>query len=77
MIIQNLAYGPSIRYVHKLFRKANISKPLIRVRIWGLEVLVFQKILRTYLMDDPLSNCKYNEGHRKIADHKKSKIENI
>ena len=25
----------------------------VRVRIRGLEMLVFRKILRTYLMDDP------------------------
>ena len=27
---------------------------LVRVRIIGLEILVFRKILRTYLTDDPL-----------------------
>ena len=43
--------GPSIKYVRKIFRKTNISNPLIRIR--GLEMLVFRKILRTYLMDDP------------------------
>ena len=30
----------------------------VRVRISGLEMLVFQKILRTYLMDDPYANYK-------------------
>ena len=40
-------------YVRKIFRKANISTPLIHTRIRGLEMLVFRKILRTYLMDDP------------------------
>ena len=30
----------------------------VRVRIRGLEMLVFQKILRTYLMDDPYANYK-------------------
>ena len=44
----------SIKYVRKIFRKTNISNPLIRaVRNGGLEMLVFRKILRTYLMDDP------------------------
>ena len=28
----------------------------VRVRIRGLEMLVFPKILRTYLMDDPYAN---------------------
>ena len=28
----------------------------IRVRIRGLEMLVFRNILRTYLMDDPLQS---------------------
>ena len=30
----------------------------VRVRIRGLEMLVFRKILRTYLMDDPCANYK-------------------
>ena len=41
-----------------MFRKTNISNPLIRVRIRGLGMLVFRKILRTYLMDDPFLNVK-------------------
>ena len=48
--------GSSIKYIRKIFRKTTISNPLIRtrtVRIRGLEILVFRKILRTYLMDDP------------------------
>ena len=51
MLTFEFAMGPSIKYVRKMFRKSNISN--LRVRIWGLEMLVFQKILRTYLMDDP------------------------
>ena len=51
MVTFEFAMGPSIKYVHKIFRKSNISN--LRVRIWGLEMLVFEKILRTYLMDDP------------------------
>ena len=49
----------SIKHVREIFRKTNISNHLIRtrtcarVRIRGLEKLVFQKILRKYLMDDP------------------------
>ena len=45
----------SIKYVRIFFRKTIISNPLIsiRVRIRGLEMLVFRKILRTYLMDGP------------------------
>ena len=38
--------GPSIKYV--------------RVRIRGLEMLVFHKILRTYLMDHPYANGRWN-----------------
>ena len=30
----------------------------VRVRIRELEMLVFRKILRTYLMDDPYANYK-------------------
>ena len=44
--------------MRKIFRKTNISNPLIRartVRIRGLEMLVFRNILCTYLMDDPLA----------------------
>ena len=47
--------GPSIKYVSKIFRKTNISSPLINTRTCafrGLEMLVFRKILRTYLLDD-------------------------
>ena len=49
----------SIKHVREIFRKTNISNHLIRtrtcarVRIRGLEKLVFRKILRKYLMDDP------------------------
>ena len=39
------------KYVRKFFRKTNISNPYVRVRIRGLEMLVFRKILLTYLMD--------------------------
>ena len=39
----------SITYVRK-----NFSKNYVRVRIRELEMLVFRKILRTYLMDGPL-----------------------
>ena len=41
-----------IKYVRKIFCKTNIPNPLM-VRIRELEMLVFRKILRTYLMDDP------------------------
>ena len=44
--------GSFIKYVCKISRKTNISNP-VRVRIRGLEMLVFRKILRTYLIDDP------------------------
>ena len=37
--------------MRKIFRKTNIFKSLMRIR--GLEMLLFPKILRTYLMDDP------------------------
>ena len=45
-----------MKHVRKIFRKTNISNPLIRTHtcaIRGLEMLVFRKILRTYLMNDP------------------------
>ena len=49
--------GSSIKYVRKIFRKTNISNPLIRTHVRvcnrGLEMLVFREILRTYLMDGP------------------------
>ena len=48
----------SIKYVRKICRKTNISNPPwythVRVRIMGLEMLIFRKILRTYLMDNSL-----------------------
>ena len=44
--------GRYIKYVSKIFWKTNIPNPLM-VRIRELEMLVFRKILRTYLMDDP------------------------
>ena len=43
--------GSFSQYVDKIFRKANISYPLIRiirVRIRGYEKLVFRKILRMW-----------------------------
>ena len=45
-----LAKRSSIKYARKIFRKTSISN-LLRMR--GLEMLVFRKILRTYLMDGP------------------------
>ena len=48
--------GSSIKYVRKVFRKTNFSNPLIRTRTYayqGVEMLVFRKILRAYLMDEP------------------------
>ena len=48
--------GPSIKYVRKIFRKTNISNPLIRTltcAYQGLEMLAFRKILRTCSMDGP------------------------
>ena len=44
---------PYVGVIRKIFRKTYISNPLI-TRIKGLEMLVFRKILRTYLMDDPI-----------------------
>ena len=43
--------GPSIKYVRKIVQKTNISTYVCVSG--GLEMLVFRKILRTYLMDDP------------------------
>ena len=53
--------GLSIKYVRKISRKTNISNPLIRTRscaYQGVRMLVFRKILRTYLMDGPLKKVK-------------------
>ena len=59
---------PSIKYVRKIFRKTNISNPLIHTCTYvcvsgvrGLQLLVFRKILRTYLMDGPYSNGDIGE----------------
>ena len=49
-----LIKGSSLNYVRKIFRKTNFLTPWyahVRVRIRGLEMLVFRKILRTYLLD--------------------------
>ena len=46
-------WGSSIKQVRKIFQKTNISNPLIAhvgVRNRESEILVFQKILHTYLM---------------------------
>ena len=45
-----LKMGSYIKYGRKIYRKTNAH---VRVRIRGLEMLVFLKILRTYLMDGP------------------------
>ena len=58
--------GSPIKCVRKIFRKTNISNPWyahVRVRIRGLKMLVFQKILRTYLMDGP---CCDNHPRSKL-----------
>ena len=50
-------WRPFIKYVRNIFRKKTFLTPWyarVRVRIRGLEMLVSRKILRTYLMDDPL-----------------------
>ena len=56
---------PSIKYVRKIFRKTNISNPdthtYVGVRIRGLKMVVFRKILRPYLMDGPYSNGDIEE----------------
>ena len=46
----------SIKYVRNIFRELTFLTPCyahVHVRIRRLEMLVFRKILRTYLMDDP------------------------
>ena len=60
MIFQ-LTSGSLIKQVRKIFRKTNIFNPLISTRTCvyqELEILVFRKILRTYLMDDPFRELK-------------------
>ena len=57
--IINWTYGPSIKYA-KFSEKQTFLTPWyvqVCVRIRGLEMLVFRKMLRTYLMDDHL--CKW------------------
>ena len=64
--------GLSIKYVRKVFRKTNISNPLIRTRTYAyqwVEMLVFRKILRAYLMDEPQKQRKrYAEKKQMIAE---------
>ena len=43
----------------QIFGKTNIPNPHVSVRIRRLEMLVFRKILRMYLMDDPLMICGF------------------
>ena len=50
-----LSRGLFIQYVGKGFRKTNISYPMIRSRTCAIrryEILIFRKILDTYLMND-------------------------
>ena len=47
--------GSSIKYVRKIFRKTNISKPPDTHTY--VKMLVFRKILRTYLMDGPFRSA--------------------
>ena len=60
---------------HPLSRYAKSSEKLtfltpwyvhVRLRIRGLEMSVFRKILRTYLMDDPLRLLLVNHTAKKI-----------
>ena len=50
----------------------------VRVRIRGLEMLVFRKMLRTYLMDDPCANYKMQnrifKSHAKFMRKAKKQI---
>ena len=55
-----LGQGSSIKYVRKIYRKAFLTPWYIhvRVRIRGLEMLAFRKILRMYLMIGPLQEIR-------------------
>ena len=47
--------GLSFKYARRIFWKTNISNPQIRTytsAYRGVEMLVFRKILRSFLMDD-------------------------
>ena len=64
---------------HPLSRYAKSSEKLtfltpwyahVRVRIKGLEMSAFRKILRTYLMDDPLRLLLVNHTAKKNNHHK-------
>ena len=53
---QNINQGSSIKCVRKIFQKLTFPTPWyahVRVRIWGIRNLNFQKILRKYLMNGP------------------------
>ena len=52
-----LRIGVKFKYARRIFRKTNISNPLIRtctLAYQGLEMLAFRKMLRTYLMGGPM-----------------------
>ena len=53
ILLLNLHWDHPLSTYAKLFRKTNISNALIRTRT-GLEMLVFWKTLRTYLIYDPI-----------------------
>ena len=54
-IYGSVVYGSFIYYVRKIFRKTNISYPLIRIHPWayqGVRNVTFSGIFRLYWMDD-------------------------
>ena len=62
-MVKCYASGPSIKFVRQIFRETTISNPPIRTRTCayqGVRNVSFRKILRTYLMNDPLYVCLLN-----------------
>ena len=61
--LKQAALGSSIKYARKFSEKVTFLTPWyahVRVPIRGLEMLIFQKILDTYLIDGPLIGLDLN-----------------
>ena len=70
---ENISFrGTSIKSTYTKFsQKLTFLTPWyahLRVRIMGLEMLVFRKILRTYLMDGPQSKLTLRFSQKNYAD---------
>ena len=75
-----LSRGPSIKYVSKIFRKLTFLTPWyahVRVRIRGLEMLVFRTILRMYIMDVPQTPYNLKSYQRLKGEDKMYHTDNL